>query len=133
MKSHTTYDPAAQRARALALANKRRLERVELRTAVKAGKVPLIELLQDPPPAILKVRIIDLLTWQRGIGSSKASAMCRDLGISSTLSVGRTGEATRLRVVEELSAWRYVRDARVAKVERRRALRDEDGGASVAA
>lgn len=133
MESHTAYDPAAQRARALALANKRRLERVELRTAVKSGKLPLIELIQDPPPAILKLRVIDLLTWQRGIGDRKAGAMCRDLGISSTLTIGRTGEATRLRVVGELSAWRYIRDARVAKVERRRILRDEDGGTSVAA
>ena len=66
---------APQHILAFEKANRIRVERAALRKQIKAGDLGVGALLSDPPECVLRMRVYDLLVWQRNWGDSKASSL----------------------------------------------------------
>ncbi|MDJ0346708.1 integration host factor, actinobacterial type [Streptomyces sp. H10-C2] len=91
---------AAQRAEALEKAKAVRKERSELMAHLKAGTMPLTDLLARQDAAVGKIRVRRVLESLPGIGPVRAGQLLADLGISESRRVQGLGANQRARLLE---------------------------------
>ncbi|MCJ1676203.1 integration host factor [Streptomyces sp. APSN-46.1] len=89
----------AQRAEALQKAAAVRKERGDLMAALKAGTLPLTDLLAREDNVVGKVRVRRVLESLPGIGSVRAGQLLSDLGISESRRVQGLGANQRARLL----------------------------------
>lgn len=96
-----------QALRALAKANDARIKRAHLRERIYQGDLTVLDVLEDgltAYPLLSKVRVADLLTWQRRWGTMRARRVLQGI-CSETTTLGQLGSrrasllADRLRPV----------------------------------
>lgn len=107
----------AQRARALDIANKIRLDRVQLKRDLISGAIELEVVLGAPPECAAKVPVFEVLQWIPEVGMSRARKLIRGL-VSETLPLKAMGAATRAQLIERFNA--RPRSARTAHCDRHR-------------
>jgi hypothetical protein len=98
----------AQAQEALRLANKIRLERVELRRHLKTltrleGYSLVAQLVEDDPPYLSNLAVYKLLTYCYSTGSYAAALMLRKAGLSERVTVGTLTDRQRRALREVLA------------------------------
>lgn len=94
-----------QHLKALSRANEVRMERAALKRQVYAGSFAVVELVEDPPEAVSRVLVGDLLTWPRRWGQLKATRVLRRAGVSVTRPVGQLTVRERSDLVAQLNSF----------------------------
>ncbi|MFJ2752811.1 integration host factor, actinobacterial type [Streptomyces sp. NPDC087297] len=89
-----------QRAEALAKAARVRKDRAEMRAALKAGRLSLLDVLNRDDDVARQTRVLHVLDSLPGIGKVRARRHLIDLGISETRKVQGLGERQRERLVK---------------------------------
>ncbi|WP_327122133.1 integration host factor [Streptomyces sp. NBC_01341] len=89
-----------QRAEALAKAGRIRKERGEMLTALKTGRISLLDVLDRGDDTARQTRALQLLRSLPGVGTVKARRHLVDLGISETRRIRGLGERQRARLIE---------------------------------
>jgi hypothetical protein len=90
-----------QQMAALAKATEVRCARARLKRQVKAGKIDGRAVLTDPPPIIHTMKVPELLRAFPKLGKTKAARIAARTN-TTTLPVGRCGNATRQRIKDLL-------------------------------
>ncbi|MBT2430005.1 integration host factor [Streptomyces sp. ISL-112] len=90
----------SQRAEALEKAKAVRKERADLMTQLKAGTLPLTDLLAREDAVVGKIRVRRVLESLPGIGAVRAGQLLADLGISESRRVQGLGANQRTRLFE---------------------------------
>lgn len=91
-----------QSMQALALANKTRLARAEIKRQIADGETTVARVLAAPPPEIATMSIADLLMSQHRWGRTRCRRLLMALTISETRRVGTLTERERNRIVAML-------------------------------
>lgn len=102
MTQTATITPAPQRLRALERANEVRLARAELKRRIAEGEASVVEVLQDPPHAVQRWAIGELLMSQRRWGSTRCRKFLAKHQIIETKPVGALTERQRRILVDQL-------------------------------
>ncbi|MCZ4122801.1 integration host factor, actinobacterial type [Streptomyces sp. H39-S7] len=89
----------SQRAQALEKAKAVRKERGDLMAQLKAGTLPLTDLLSRKDAVVGKIRVRRLLESLPGIGAVRARQLLADLGIAESRRVQGLGSAQRARLL----------------------------------
>ncbi|GAA1889497.1 integration host factor, actinobacterial type [Streptantibioticus ferralitis] len=89
----------SQRAEALEKAKAVRKERGDLMAALKAGTLPLTDLLARQDTVVGKIRVRRVLESLPGIGAVRAGQLLADLGISESRRVQGLGANQRARLL----------------------------------
>ncbi|MGV9885041.1 integration host factor, actinobacterial type [Streptomyces sp. NPDC003006] len=89
----------SQRAEALEKAKAVRKERGDLMAALKAGTLPLTDLLARQDTVVGKIRVRRVLESLPGIGAVRAGQLLTDLGISESRRVQGLGANQRVRLL----------------------------------
>ncbi|MGW6095037.1 integration host factor, actinobacterial type [Streptomyces sp. NPDC055157] len=89
----------SQRAEALQKAKAVRKERGDLLTQLKAGTLPLTDLLARKDAVVGKIRVRRVLESLPGIGTVRAGQLLSDLGISESRRVQGLGSGQRARLL----------------------------------
>lgn len=84
-----------QRMQALTIANEVRTYRANLKKDVKAGRVNIIDLLNDPPEKIETMKIFDLMLSAPKMGRVKVDKMFRQCRISPSKTMGGLSDRQR--------------------------------------
>lgn len=88
-----------QRYDALRRANEVRAYRKALKVDLKAGRVQLTDVLQDPPELLESMKMLDLLLATPKLGRVKASKALHSCRISPSKTVGGLSERQRRELV----------------------------------
>jgi S13-like protein len=92
-----------QRLIALRRANEIRSRRANLKQQLRAGRVPLEEILAAPPDYLATADVFDLLVAVPKIGPVKAARLLTSARVSQSKTVGWLSERQRGRLIELLS------------------------------
>jgi hypothetical protein len=95
-----------QRREALANANATRSRRAVLKRDMKAGRVSVLDLIEDPPDYILTMKLLDLLLAAPTVGRVKALSLLKRCDISPVKTVGGVSYRQRDAIVEAW-IWRH--------------------------
>lgn len=98
-----------QWARALQRANAVRLARADLKKDIRRGLFTLPQLLDDPPPQLHGVPVVEFLTWLPGIGRKRALRIVKGLILTESLTVDNVSPATRVRLVRRVQHYQPTR------------------------
>lgn len=96
--SNVVLDAEAKRAkkmRALAEGNRIRIDRGRIKRKLHTGELDFDVLLDEMPDSIVKVPVVDLLTWVPAIGKFRAKKVCDGLVHTETLPVGSLSPKTK--------------------------------------
>ena len=93
---------AAQRREALALANKVRSERAQLKRDLKRGEVSIAELLREPPGCLASAKVMDLLRALPGYGPAKTARLLTRCRVSPSKSMAGLTERQREALIAAL-------------------------------
>lgn len=100
---HTAPDRSVQqRMDALQNANVIRKYRADLKRDLKAGRLSVLDLVQDPPEEIESMKIFDLLVATPKTGNVKANKLLRTCRISPSKTVGGMSDRQRAEIVAML-------------------------------
>jgi hypothetical protein len=91
-----------QRLAALRLANSVRQARAELKRQVASGAVLVVDILLDPPPAVERCTVGELLMTQRHWGPNKCRKLLASIKISETKQIAALTERQRELVATQV-------------------------------
>jgi hypothetical protein len=94
-----------QRDVALALANKVRLERSELKRDLKAGRLSIADVLRDPPLCVERIKVFELLLAVPKLWRVKAERAMRHCGMQPWVRLNALSEVRREQLCRELEPW----------------------------
>lgn len=77
-----------QRLDALGCANEIRFRRAQLKRDLKAGRVCVLDIIEDPPEWALTMKVLDLLLAVPMVGQTKALTLLRRNGVSPVKTLG---------------------------------------------
>ena len=103
----TEYGPVPdrtieQRMEALVQANAIRSRRAVLKRDLKAGRLSVLDLIEDPPEYVLTMKLLDLLMAAPRVGRTKALTLLKRCDISPVKTLGGISYRQRDAIVE---AW----------------------------
>lgn len=91
-----------QRIDALRRANEIRVQRAQLKKALKLGQVQIETVLRDPPSYVGTAKVFDMLLAVPKLGRVKATRFLNQCRISQSKTVGGLSERQRTELVELL-------------------------------
>lgn len=91
-----------QWADALERANRVRFARADIKKKLKSGRCTLAQLLDDPPPELVGVPVVEFLTWLPGIQRKRALRIVKGLILTESLTVDCVSPSTRVRLVRRV-------------------------------
>jgi hypothetical protein len=91
-----------QRMRALHKANVVRMDRSQLKKDLKAGKVPIVDIFEDPPERLASMKVIDLLLSAPKHGRVRANKVLRQCNVSASRELGNLTSRERSAIVSRL-------------------------------
>jgi hypothetical protein len=94
-----------ERKEALARANEIRFARAALKKQIKAGQADVADLLQDPPPFLASMKVLDLMIARPYMGQTRALPLLQQATISPRKTVGGISRRQREELVTLLRAW----------------------------
>lgn len=98
--------PEPQHMIALHKANKIRLDRAEVKRAIKANDRVLMRVLRDPPECVMSSRITELMCSQVRWGTTRTRKFLTPLGIRENRTVGELTIRQREAIASELEGAR---------------------------
>lgn len=91
-----------QRMEALKRANDVRSRRARLKKDLKAGRVRIEALLEDPPEYLKTAKVVDMLLAVPKYGRVKSNRVLKNCRISPSKTIGGLSERQRIELVEQL-------------------------------
>lgn len=91
-----------QRMEALHKANVIRMDRSQLKKDLKAGRVPILDLLLEPPERLASMKIIDLLLAAPKHGRVRANQVLRKCQIATSRELGELSAWERADIVSKM-------------------------------
>jgi hypothetical protein len=103
MYPHTVSpEQMQQRMAALRKANVIRMDRSQLKKDLKAGKVPIFDLLLEPPERLASMKIIDLILAAPKHGRVRANKVLRQCQISTSRELGGLTSRERAEIISKM-------------------------------
>ena len=103
LQAHAPDRSLAQRMDALNKANEVRIQRANLKRDLKAKRVQLVTLIQDPPEIIHTMHLSDLMLATPKYGRVKVNKILQQCRISHSKTVGGLSERQRREIVTYLA------------------------------
>jgi hypothetical protein len=91
-----------QHLQALAQANAIRLERARIKRDIRAGKVSVCAMLEDPPASLKTMTVAELLRAQRRWGRTRSATLLSRCGLSEARRLGRLTLRQRSALIDAL-------------------------------